>query len=318
MAIEPEARRRAHQWREELYERTPERDALFETLSGHPIEPLYTDEDLEGFDPAEKLGHPGEHPFTRGVYPSMYRGRLWTMRQFAGFGTVEETNERFRYLLEHGPARALDRVRHAHPDGPRLRPRPLAGRGRGRGRRRRHGRRHGDALRRHPARRGHRLDDDQRPGGDPARLLRRRRRGEGDRGRPARRHDPDRHPQGVHRPEGVVLPDRPGDAAGHRHGRVVLGRDAALAPDLDLRLPHPRGRIDRAAGARVHAQGRLHLRRAGARARARRRRLRPAAELLLQRPHRLLRGDRQVPRGAPDLGARDARHLRRPRPSARR
>ena len=65
------------------------------------------------------------------------------------------------------------------------------------------------------------------------------------------------------------------------------------------------------AGARVHAQGRLHLRRAGDRARARRRRLRPPPELLLQRPHRLLRGDRQVPRGAPDLGARDARHLRR-------
>jgi methylmalonyl-CoA mutase N-terminal domain/subunit len=102
MAIEPDARRRAHQWRSELYERTPEREALFETISGHPIEPLYTEEDLEGFDPAEKLGHPGEHPFTRGVYPSMYRGRLWTMRQFAGFGTVEETNERFRYLLEHG------------------------------------------------------------------------------------------------------------------------------------------------------------------------------------------------------------------------
>ncbi len=87
---------------EELYDRTPERDALFETISGHPIEPLYTEEDLEGFDPATKLGHPGEHPFTRGVYPSMYRGRLWTMRQFAGFGTAEETNERFRYLLEAG------------------------------------------------------------------------------------------------------------------------------------------------------------------------------------------------------------------------
>jgi methylmalonyl-CoA mutase, N-terminal domain len=102
MAIEPEARRRAHQWREDLYERTPEREALFETISGHQIAPLYTEEDLEGFDPGEKLGHPGEHPFTRGVYPSMYRGRLWTMRQFAGFGTVEETNERFRYLLDHG------------------------------------------------------------------------------------------------------------------------------------------------------------------------------------------------------------------------
>ncbi len=102
MAIEPEARRRAHQWRSELYERTPEREALFETMSGHPIEPLYTQEELPGFDPDEKLGHPGEFPFTRGIYPSMYRGRLWTMRQFAGFGTVEETNERFRYLLDHG------------------------------------------------------------------------------------------------------------------------------------------------------------------------------------------------------------------------
>jgi methylmalonyl-CoA mutase N-terminal domain/subunit len=102
MAIEPEARRRAPQWREELYSATPERDALFTTVSGHPIATLYTDEDLPGFDPAEKLGHPGEHPFTRGPYASMYRGRLWTMRQFAGFGTVEETNERFRYLLGHG------------------------------------------------------------------------------------------------------------------------------------------------------------------------------------------------------------------------
>ncbi|HLM30033.1 MAG TPA: methylmalonyl-CoA mutase family protein [Solirubrobacterales bacterium] len=102
MAIEPEARRRAHQWREEVYSRTPERDALFETISGHPIEPLYTDEDIADLDPAEKLGYPGEHPFTRGPYASMYRGRLWTMRQFAGFGTVEETNARFRYLLEHG------------------------------------------------------------------------------------------------------------------------------------------------------------------------------------------------------------------------
>ena len=102
MAIEPEARRRAHQWREEVYSRTPEREALFETISGHPIEPLYTDEDLGEFDPGERLGHPGEFPFTRGVYPSMYRGRLWTMRQFAGFGTVEETNARFRYLLDHG------------------------------------------------------------------------------------------------------------------------------------------------------------------------------------------------------------------------
>ena len=78
-----------------------ERDAEFSTISGKEIKPLYTEEDL-GPDAAEAIGEPGSYPFTRGPYPSMYRGRLWTMRQFAGFGTVEETNERFHYLLDHG------------------------------------------------------------------------------------------------------------------------------------------------------------------------------------------------------------------------
>jgi methylmalonyl-CoA mutase, N-terminal domain len=78
-----------------------ERDAEFSTISGQEIKPLYTEADLEG-DVEEKVGEPGSYPFTRGPYPSMYRGRLWTMRQFAGFGTVEETNERFHYLLGHG------------------------------------------------------------------------------------------------------------------------------------------------------------------------------------------------------------------------
>src|SRR5688572_27311839 len=102
MAVEPDARRRAHQWEQEVYSANPERDALFSTISGHEIKPLYTEDDLAGWDADADLGYPGEPPFTRGVYPSMYRGRLWTMRQFAGFGTVEETNERFRYLLDHG------------------------------------------------------------------------------------------------------------------------------------------------------------------------------------------------------------------------
>ncbi|MEN3279133.1 MAG: methylmalonyl-CoA mutase, N-terminal domain, partial [Solirubrobacteraceae bacterium] len=76
-----------------------ERDVPFTTLSGVPVKPLYTEADLPG---EGEIGLPGGYPFTRGVYPSMYRGRLWTMRQFAGFGTAEETNERFRYLLDHG------------------------------------------------------------------------------------------------------------------------------------------------------------------------------------------------------------------------
>ena len=89
-------------WRERAYDRAPERaDELFSTISGIENEPLYTPEAVE-IDYSRDLGYPGEYPFTRGVYPSMYRGRLWTMRQFAGFGTAEETNERFRYLLEHG------------------------------------------------------------------------------------------------------------------------------------------------------------------------------------------------------------------------
>jgi methylmalonyl-CoA mutase N-terminal domain/subunit len=88
-------------WRSEVYEATPERDELFTTMSGIPVEPLYSPGNT-AVDYDHELGYPGVYPFTRGVYPSMYRGRLWTMRQFAGFGTAEETNERFRYLLDHG------------------------------------------------------------------------------------------------------------------------------------------------------------------------------------------------------------------------
>jgi methylmalonyl-CoA mutase N-terminal domain/subunit len=102
MAVEPDARRRAHEWLSEVYERLEEREALFETISGQEVKPLYTEEDREGSDPERDLGFPGEYPYTRGVYPSMYRGRLWTMRQFAGYGTAEETNKRFHYLLSHG------------------------------------------------------------------------------------------------------------------------------------------------------------------------------------------------------------------------
>ena len=97
-----ELRRNADQWRRELYDAGEERRGeLFSTISGLENEPLYTPETVE-IDHDRDLGYPGVYPFTRGVYPSMYRGKLWTMRQFAGFGTAEETNERFRYLLEHG------------------------------------------------------------------------------------------------------------------------------------------------------------------------------------------------------------------------
>jgi methylmalonyl-CoA mutase N-terminal domain/subunit len=99
MAVEPRPMTDAERWYRERYAATRERDALFTTISGEPVDALYTADDLPD---SSDIGFPGEYPFTRGVYPSMYRGRLWTMRQFAGFGTAEETNERFRYLLEHG------------------------------------------------------------------------------------------------------------------------------------------------------------------------------------------------------------------------
>src|SRR6202011_6218074 len=69
------------------------------TDSGINVDPVYTDADLEGFDPAAALGAPGEPPYTRGVYSTMYRSRPWTMRQYSGFGTAKQTNERFHYLL---------------------------------------------------------------------------------------------------------------------------------------------------------------------------------------------------------------------------
>ncbi len=86
---------------EEAYAERGERDEEFSTMSGVPVKPLYTPEDVKG-DFEEKIGYPGEHPYTRGIHPNMYRGRLWTIRQFAGFGSAKDTNERFKYLLEQG------------------------------------------------------------------------------------------------------------------------------------------------------------------------------------------------------------------------
>src|SRR6478672_10101108 len=96
----------AQRWKQQTYgkavARAPERDQDFTTISGVPINPLYTPADLSDWDYGRDLGFPGEYPFTRGIHPTMYRSRFWTMRMFAGFGSAEETNQRFRYLLDHG------------------------------------------------------------------------------------------------------------------------------------------------------------------------------------------------------------------------
>ena len=94
-----EARRR---WQQSKLAHAKERQASFSTISGEPIAALYTPVDVAAIDPSHDIGFPGEFPFTRGIHPTMYRGRLWTMRQFAGFGTAHETNERFRFLLAEG------------------------------------------------------------------------------------------------------------------------------------------------------------------------------------------------------------------------
>ena len=205
----------------------------------------------------EAIGLPGEFPFTRGVYPSMYRGRLWTMRQFAGFGTAEETNERFRYLLDHGQTGLSHRVRHADADGLRLRPRALARRGRPRGRRR--------STRSTTWRRCSRASTSAQVTvsmtiNAPAAIM-------------LAYYVVAAEENGVPRDRlgGTIQADIlkeyiaqkewcfPVDPAMRLLGDMIewsRARAAALAPGLDLRLPHPRGRLDRRAGARVHAQGR--------------------------------------------------------------
>ena len=98
------------EWQDGTYrkarERSPERDVAFQTSSGKPVDPLYAPEDVstdgDAFDYMGKLGFPGAYPYTRGIQPTMYRGRFWTMRQYAGFGTAEESNQRYKYLLSQG------------------------------------------------------------------------------------------------------------------------------------------------------------------------------------------------------------------------
>ncbi len=106
MKVKRNTRQELKSWEEitlaKALSRFPERRETFETASGIELKRLYTPLDLKGFDYSEKLSFPGKYPFTRGVQPTMYRGRFWTMRQYAGFATAEETNKRYRYLLDQG------------------------------------------------------------------------------------------------------------------------------------------------------------------------------------------------------------------------
>jgi len=89
-------------WLAQKYPKNEEHMQRYSTISDMEIEPIYTPDDQNGRDDSKDIGLPGEYPYTRGVYPSMYRGKFWTMRQFAGFGSPEDTNQRFKFLLAEG------------------------------------------------------------------------------------------------------------------------------------------------------------------------------------------------------------------------
>jgi methylmalonyl-CoA mutase, N-terminal domain len=301
-------------WERETLEpalkKAPERDVPFTTISGRPIDRLYTSDDIAELDPARDLASPGEFPYTRGIHPTGYRGKLWTMRQFAGFGTPEETNERYKTLLKAGGtglsvAFDLPTLMGRDPD--------------------------------HELSLGEvgkcgvsivsladmeRLFEGIDLGGittsmtinSPAPMIFAMylvvAEKQGADWKKLSGHDPERHPEGVHRPEGVHLPAARVDAAHHRHLRVLREGSAEVEHDLGERVPHPRGGVHVAPGAGLHAPRRHRVRPVRRGRRARRRRVRAPDLVLLQLAQRLLRGDRQVPRGAEALGRGDARPLR--------
>ncbi len=237
-------------------------------MSGIPLDPVYGPDDAVAAGAAATTDPewPGVYPYTRGPYASMYRSKLWTMRMFAGFGTAEDTNVRFRDLLRAGG----DGLSVAY-DLPTLM-----------------GRDSDDPLSEGEVGRcGVAVDtladaEDLFAGIDlaatttsmtinsPASMcfamyLVAAERAGAQRAQP-RRHPPERHLEGVPGPEGVPLPAASLAAAGHRRDPVLCGRDAAVPPGVGLRLPHPRSRFDRRTRARLHPGQRVRLR--GGRARA--------------------------------------------------
>ena len=245
------------------YDAARTRDADFTTLSGSPVDPVYGPRDGRPVRRVRADRLAGRVP----VHPGPLSDRL--PRPDLDDPPVRGLRQRpaDQRALQDDPGRrrwrAERRVRHADPDGPRLR-RP-AGARRGRPLRcgDRLGRRHGGAVRRHRPGRRHHLHDHLRAGRADLLHVPGRRRAPGRRPEQAGRHPADRHLQGVHRAEGVALRPRAAPAPDRRPDGVLRRRDPALQAAQRLRLPHPGGRLDRRAGARLHAGRRLRLRRAG-------------------------------------------------------
>ena len=282
---------------QEAFDRSPMRAARFETMSGLPLDAVYGPEGAE---------RPGSFPYTRGPYASMYRSRLWTMRQFAGFGTAEDTNGRFKELLRAGG----DGLSTAF-DMPTLLGRdsddPLAKGEVGRA---------GVAV-------DTMADMEALFSGidlgkvstsmtinSPAAAILAMYVGVADKTGVERaalsgtlQNDILKEYQAQ---KEYVFPPRPSVRLVTDVMRFCRDGAAALAPRLGLGLPHPRGGIDCGPRACLHAGQRVRLRRGRTRHGAGGRRVRAAPEFLLQRPQRLLRGDREVPGRPAHLGALDA------------
>ena len=271
--------------------------------------------DLSSWDPDTDLGQPGEFPFTRGIQPTMYRGRLWTMRQYAGFGTATESNRRYRHLLAQGVTGlsvAFDLPTQMGYDSDHALAAGEVGRV-------------GVAI--------DSLDDmaelfdgipldrvstsmtinstaiillamyvaiAERQGIDRAEAV---------------GHSAERHPQGVSGARHVHLSATGVAPAGDRHFRLLRARAAALERDFRERVPHSRGRLDGRAGGCVHAGERHRVYRGRARAGAVGRIARRAHVVLLRGAQRFSRGDCEVPRRAPHVGAHHERAIRRNQPA---
>ena len=294
--------------------KTPLRQRAFATDSGVAIPPVLTAADRRN-EVGEQLGLPGEFPFTRGVQPTMYRGRLWTMRMFAGFGSPEDTNQRFKYLMAHGTtglSTAFDMPALMGYDADHSMSRGEVGK-------------EGVAV---SSLRDFEVLFDGIPldkvttsmtinasaivalcmyvavgeqQGIPMAQL-------------GGTIQNDMLKEYIAQKEWIV-PPRPAVRIVVDMIEYLQPAHAPLARGIHQRLPHPGGGGDGGPGAGLHAGGRHWLRRGVRQARPRRGRFRSSLVVLLGRPQRLLRGGCEVPRRPPHLGPRDAGALRGPRPA---
>ncbi len=279
--------------------------APWQTPEGIAVKGNYAAADLAGI--AALDSYPGIAPFLRGPYPTMYVTQPWTIRQYAGFSTAEDSNAFYRRNLaagQKGLSIAFDLATHRGYDfGPSAR----VGRCRHGGRGDRFDLRHAHAVRRHSARSDVGVDDHERRRAAGAGALYRRRRGARRGAGKARRHDPKRHPQRIHGAQHLYLSAE--TVAAHHLGYffLYLGAYAEIQFDLDLRLSHAGGGRDRGSRARLHACRRRRIcpRRDGGESRGRP--FRAAAVVLLRHRHELFHGDRQAPRRARLVGEADER-----------